>query len=133
MGNPAATMNSQVMATDTHIVLVPTPGGPMPTPLPHVFSGAIMGATVPTVNIGGQAAATQDSIAFNNPPHIAMPPGVSFQMPPNNQGKVILASMTVFVGGKGLARVGDMVETCNDPAPLPVGTITGAVGTVFAG
>ena len=37
MGLPAATANHSVTAIDTHIVLVPTPGGPVPTPLPHPF------------------------------------------------------------------------------------------------
>ena len=35
MGQPAAKQGDQIVATDTHIVLVPSPGGPVPTPLPH--------------------------------------------------------------------------------------------------
>jgi len=133
MGAPVATQTGQVVAVDTHIVLVPTPGGPVPTPLPHPFNGQIQGATVPTVNVGGQPVAVQDSIAINQPPHIPTPPGASFQAPPKNQGKVLSASMTVFAGGKGVARIGDTVMTCNDPADMPVGSIVAAPGTVFAG
>lgn len=133
MGQPAATANSQVVGVDTHIVMVPTPGGPVPTPLPHPFSGLISTAVSTTVLVGGQPAALLDSIAVNQPPHLPTPPGVSFQSPPANQGTVSMASVTVTSGGKGMARVGDTVETCNDPADLPTSTIVGPVGTVFIG
>ena len=33
MGQPAAKQGDKVMATDTHIVMIPSPGGPVPTPL----------------------------------------------------------------------------------------------------
>lgn len=133
MGTPAVATNASVVAVDTHIVLVPTPAGSVPTPLPHPFVGAVTSATASTVTIGGQAAATLDSVAKNNPPHIAMPPGVSFQSPPADEGTITQASSTVTIGGKGVARVGDQVTTCNDPADQPVGTIVGPVGTVTAG
>lgn len=133
MGLPTAQQTSQVVATDTHMVLVPTPGGPAPVPLPHPFAGAVQTATVPTVRVAGQPAATQDAVALNQPPHLPTPPGVSFQTPPNNQGTVMMGSATVRAGGKGLARQGDPVRTCNFPAPLPAGTlVTGAV-TVLTG
>jgi uncharacterized Zn-binding protein involved in type VI secretion len=133
MGVPAATANSQVVGVDTHIVMVPTPGGPVPTPLPHPFAGTIQSGVVPTVKVGGQPVATMDSVAVNNPPHLPTPPGVSFQKPPSNQGSVTMASSTVFAGGKGVARVGDQVTTCNDPADAPVASIVGPAGTVFVG
>lgn len=133
MGLPVATANSQVVGVDIHIAMVPTPGGPVPVPLPHPFSGMIQTGTVPTVKVGGQPIATRDSVAINNPPHIPTPPGVAFQQPPSNQGSVMLASFTVLAGGKGVARVGDPVSTCNDPADAPVGTIIGPAGTVFVG
>ena len=132
MGMPAATANSQVLSVDTHIVLVPTPGGPAPTPLPHPFSGAIDGNTVAAVKIGGQAAAVVGSTARNNPAHIPTPPGASFQKPPANRGTVFTGSFTVKIGGKLAARNGDPVTTCNDPADVPVGKIV-AVGTVMVG
>jgi uncharacterized Zn-binding protein involved in type VI secretion len=133
MGAPVATQTAQVVAVDTHIVLVPTPGGPVATPLPHPFSGQIQGATASTVFVGGKPVAVKDSVAINSPPHLPTPPGASFQAPPKNQGKVLVTSMTVFAGGKGVARIGDTVTTCNDPADAPVGTIVAAPGTVFAG
>jgi uncharacterized Zn-binding protein involved in type VI secretion len=131
MGAPAAKQDDQVIGTDIHIVLVPAVA-PVPTPLPHVFSGTLTGGLAPSVKIGGKAAATQDSTADNNPPHIATPPGTSFQKPPANKGTVMMGSATVKIGGKAAARSGDPVMTCNDPADLPVGSII-AAGTVFVG
>lgn len=132
MGAPAATATHQVVATDTHIVLVPTAGGPVPTPLPHPFSGMIDGGTIATVKIGGQPVAVVGSTATNSPAHMPTPPGASFQKPPANRGTVFMGSFTVKFGGKFAARNGDPVTTCNDPADLPVGKII-AAGTVMIG
>jgi uncharacterized Zn-binding protein involved in type VI secretion len=132
MGVPAATETSAVAGVDTHIVMVPTPGGPVPTPLPHPFSGRLDGGLVNTVKIGGKAAAVVDSSASNQPAHIPTPPGTSFQKPPANRGTVLVGSPTVKIGGKSAARMGDPVKTCNDPADVPVGRII-AAGTVRIG
>jgi uncharacterized Zn-binding protein involved in type VI secretion len=130
MGQPAAKMGDQVVGTDTHIILVPSPGGPVPTPLPHPFSGKITGACSPNVTIGGQAAAVVGSTATNMPPHV--PQGGPFQTPPTNQGTVLAGSATVYINGKPAARTGDTVQTCNDPAPAPTSKIV-AVGVVLLG
>jgi uncharacterized Zn-binding protein involved in type VI secretion len=132
MGQPAAKQDDDVIAVDTHIVMVPTPGGPVPTPLPHPFTGKLASDLVATVKIGGKPAATVDSVANNQPAHIATPPGTSFQSPPKDQGKVMMGSGTVKIGGKAAARMGDTVETCNDPSNMPVGSII-AAGTVMVG
>jgi len=121
MANPAAKQGDRIVATDIHIVMIPTPGGPVPTPLPHPFAGTLTGNLCPTVLIEGKPAATIGSIAVNLPPHI--PQGGPFQIPPTNQGQVITGSPTVLIGGKPAARMGDTVLTCNDPAPLPNGKI----------
>lgn len=131
MGAPAAKQGDAVIGTDIHIVLVPA-AAPVPTPLPHVFAGTLTGGLAASVKIGGAAAATQDSTAANNPPHIPTPPGLSFQKPPANQGTVTMGSATVKIGGKAAARAGDPVTTCNDPADLPAGSIL-AAGTVMVG
>lgn len=131
MSQPAAKQGDQIIALDTHIVMVPgTP--PVPTPLPHPFAGVLNGGLSPNVNIMGQPAATVDSTADNNPPHIATPPGTSFQTPPADRGTITLGSQTVNINGKAAARNGDIAETCNDPADLPVGNVV-AVGTVMIG
>jgi uncharacterized Zn-binding protein involved in type VI secretion len=132
MGQPAAKQGDQIIATDTHIVMVPTSGPPVPTPLPHPFTGIISGNLSRDVNIMGMPAATVDSTADNTPPHIPTPPGTAFQTPPANQGTIKLGSPTVKINGKMAARNGDMAITCNDPADLPVGQVV-AVGTVFIG
>jgi uncharacterized Zn-binding protein involved in type VI secretion len=132
MGKPAAIKGSTVTAVDLHVVLVPTPGGPVPTPLPHPFSGTVDGGLVASVTIGGQPAAVVGSTASNAPAHLPTPPGTAFQRPPANRGSVFLGSQTVLLGGKPAARAGDPVSTCNDPADQPVGQLV-AAGTVLVG
>lgn len=130
MGNPAAKQGDQVVATDIHIIMIPTPGGPVPTPLPHPFAGMLDGALSGDVKIEGKPAATRGSTATNAPPHI--PQGGPFQNPPKNSGEVFMGSSTVMINGKPAARLGDSVMTCNDPSDMPVGQII-AVSTVFIG
>jgi uncharacterized Zn-binding protein involved in type VI secretion len=130
MGQPAAKQGDKVTGIDTHIILIPSPGGPVPTPMPMPFSGTITGNCSPTVLIGGMGAATVGSTATNSPPHI--PAGGPFQVPPTNQGTVMQGSATVLIGGKPAARAGDQVQTCNDPVPAPTSVIV-AVGTVLFG
>lgn len=130
MGQPAAVEGSNVVAVDIHVVMVPTPGGPVPTPLPHVFSGQVDGGTIATVKIGGKPAAVVGSTATNSPSHVATPPGTSFQSPPANKGEIFQGSTSVKIGGKAAARTGDPVKTCNDPADQPVGQLI-AAGTVL--
>lgn len=130
MGQPAAKQGDQVMATDTHIVMIPSPGGPVPTPLPHPFTGMVDGGLSGDVNIQGLPAAVQGSTASNLPPHI--PQGGPFQTPPANSATIQNGSGSVFINGKPAARNGDTATTCNDPADLPAGTVV-AVGTVMIG
>jgi uncharacterized Zn-binding protein involved in type VI secretion len=130
MGQPAAKQGDQVMATDTHIVMIPSPGGPVPTPLPHPFTGMLDNGLSQNVNVQGMPAAVQGSTATNTPAHI--PQGGPFQKPPSNQATVQMGSGTVMINGKPAARNGDTCLTCNDPADLPAGTII-AASTVMIG
>ena len=130
MGQPAAKQGDRVVATDVHIVMIPSPGGPVPTPLPHPFVGMLDGSLSSDVNIEGKPAAVQGSTATNTPSHI--PQGGPFQKPPSNRATVQLGSSTVLINGKPAARAGDTALTCNDPADLPAGTIV-AAGTVLIG
>ena len=132
MGQPAAKEGDQIVAVDIHIVLVPSPVGPVPTPLPHPFTGVINGELSSDVNIMGMAAATVGSTADNTPAHIPTPPGTSFQSPPSNKGTIKMGSQTVIINGRAAARNGDSAETCNDPTDLLVGTVV-AAGTVSIG
>ena len=65
MANPAAKQGDQIVATDIHIVMIPTPGGPVPTPLPHPFVGQLDGSLSSDVKIEGKPAATKGSTATN--------------------------------------------------------------------
>lgn len=129
MGQPAAKLGDTVVGTDIHVVMVPAPPGPpVPTPLPHVFSGALMEDLASDVTIEGSPAATVGSMAINNPPHIPTPPGVSFQSPPANRGPVISGSATVTIGGKAAARLGDSVQSCEGTSTITSGAASVSIG-----
>ena len=131
MGQPAAKQGDQVVGVDTHIIMIPAPPGPpVPTPLPHPFSGILQQGLSTDVMIQSMPAAMVNSIAMNIPPHI--PQGGPFQKPPMNQGKIMMGSATVFINGKQAARAGDTAMTCNDPADAPTGTVV-ALSTVLIG
>lgn len=131
MGQPAAKQGDQIMATDIHIVMIPAPPGPpVPTPLPHPFTGIIDGDLSQDVNIMGMPAATVDSTASNTPPHI--PQGGPFQKPPSNKATIKMGSTTVKINGNMAARNGDIAMTCNDPSDIPGGQVI-AIGTVLIG
>jgi len=131
MAQPAAKQGDKIVATDTHIIMIPAPPGPpVPTPLPHPFMGILSQGLSTNVNIQGMPAATVNSIAMNTPPHI--PQGGPFQKPPTNQGKIIMGSATVLINKKPAARAGDTAMTCNDPVDAPMGKVV-AVSTVLIG
>ncbi len=97
---PAAKQTDKIAAIDSHIIMIPAPPGPpIPTPLPHPFSGMISSACSTSVNIMGLPAATVDSQADNVPPHL--PQGGPFQKPPTNKAKIIMGSPDVFIGNGG--------------------------------
>lgn len=130
MGKIAAKQGDKIVGTDIHIIMVPSPGGPVPTPTPSPFNGTLSTNLSTDVFIEGKPAATVQSGAVNMPPHI--PAGGPFQKPPSNQGKILVGSTGVFINGKPAARQGDQAITCNDPVDAPTGTVM-AIGTVFIG
>jgi uncharacterized Zn-binding protein involved in type VI secretion len=121
---PAAKQTDKVVGVDTHIVMVPSPGGPVPTPLPHPFTGMLDSGLSTSVKIEGMAAATVDSQASNMPPHIPTPPGTAFQKPPSNKAKIIMGSPNVLIGngggggGSGGGGGGSQTEGSSDEAPV---------------
>ena len=132
MGQLAAKQGDFIQGTDTHITMVPSPGGPVPTPGPYVFNGIIDGNLSSDVYIDKMPAATVGSTATNTPPHI--PIGGPFQVPPSNKGIIMMGSSTVFINKKPAARMGDTANTCNDPAGMaPVGQVAVLSGDVFIG
>jgi uncharacterized Zn-binding protein involved in type VI secretion len=130
MGQPAAKQGDAVVGTDTHILMVPSPAGPVPTPTPMPFAGMLDGALSADVNVESKPVAVKGSTGSNTPAHI--PTAGPFQNPPSNKATVNAGSATVFVNGKAAARNGDVALTCNDPADAPNGTIV-ATSTVFVG
>ena len=115
---------------DTHIIMIPSPGGPVPTPMPMPFVGKLSGALSTTVELDNKPAAVKGSTAQNQPQHI--PAGGPFQNPPSNQATVDAGSATVFFDDHEAARLGDKAKTCNDPQDAPNGIIV-ASGTVLIG
>jgi uncharacterized Zn-binding protein involved in type VI secretion len=131
---PASIMGDKAPGICTHIVMVPSPGGPVPTPLPHPYSGTILLDCATTVLIGGAPAAVVGSGLQNIPPHVPTPPGTAPSVVPTNDGKVIMGSATVLIGGKPAARVGDTVAPCTNSTPPGTATIVGpGVPTVIIG
>lgn len=132
MGSPAAKQGDKAVGTDMHIVMVPSPTGQVPTPLPHPFAGTLDTGLSSSVRIEARPAATLGSIATNLPPHVPTPPGVAFQVPPLNRGTVIGGSATVRIGGQPAARAGDAVDSCDDLGIVGESRIV-AVSTVRIG
>jgi uncharacterized Zn-binding protein involved in type VI secretion len=128
---PAAKQGDKVIAVDTHIVMIPSPGGPVPTPTPMPFQGTLSGSLSASVQIEDQAAAVQGSMAANAPAHV--PQGGPFQKPPSNQATVQTGSGTVLIEDKPAARHGDTAMTCNDPADAPKGKIIAASKVLVGG
>src|SRR5262245_8930639 len=130
MGQAAAKKGDRVLATDIHIVMIPSPTGQVPTPLPHPFSGKLDGKLSEDVNIEGKPAAVVGSTATNSPAHT--PQGGTFQSTPSDKATIKMGSSSVKINGKAAARNGDPAMTCNDPSDLPAGTVM-ASGTVNIG
>jgi uncharacterized Zn-binding protein involved in type VI secretion len=130
MGMPAAKQGDKILATDIHIVMIPSPTGQIPTPLPTPFNGSIDGSLSQNVKIMGKPAATANSTATNSPSHI--PQGGNFQKQPSNKATILIGSPTVKINGKMAARNGDTAMTCNDPSDMSLGKVI-ATGTVYIG
>lgn len=121
MNKPTARQGDKVVGLDTHIVMVPSPAGPMPVPTPMPFQGDLAQELSPDVFVQNKAIATSGSVALNSPAHV--PPGGPFQKPPSNRGTIQTGQAAVLVNNKPVARLGDPVLTCNDPADAPNGVV----------
>jgi uncharacterized Zn-binding protein involved in type VI secretion len=129
MGKPIAKQGDLVVGLDTHIIMVSSPGGPVPTPIPHPFNGFIDENVSTTVFVDHMGVAVVGSVANGKPTHIPM--GGPFQKPPSNKGTISEGSTTVFSDGVAVARAGDPAKCCNDPTDKDTGHVI-AVATVFA-
>lgn len=117
----AAHEGDLVVGIDIHIIDIPSPAGPVPTPLPHPFKGKLDRELSDDVKIEDKAAATVGSLASNDPGHSPM--GGPFHKAPKDEGKVQRGAETVFVNDKPIARTGDPCFTCSDPTDLPTGVV----------
>ena len=113
-----------VMGVDIHIILIPTPAGPVPTPLPHPFIGIvfdpmefvpIIGASILVSGIPRAQAGTSVKAV---PPHIPM--GGPFAKPPSNDGEVFMGSLTIPAEGEPLGFMGSPVLTCQDAGMVSI-------------
>ncbi|MGK3988028.1 PAAR domain-containing protein [Sorangium sp. So ce136] len=129
-GKPAAKQGDRIIGIDTHVVMIPSPGGPVPTPTPLPFSGTLSDGLSADVLVEDKPAAIQGSTATNSPAHV--PAGGTFQRPPSNQARIQAGSKTVLINDKPAAHLGDAALTCNDPADAPNGSVF-ASGTVLVG
>jgi uncharacterized Zn-binding protein involved in type VI secretion len=115
----AAKKGDRVSGTCTHVVQVPTVGGPIPTPTPgHTFAGVIDDKLSGDVLIENQPAAYEGSMAHNQPPHVPIG-GPAFQPPAPRDGKPA-------------ARSGDAAATCcisRTPANVVVSTCSVEIGS----
>lgn len=130
MTQPAAKKGDRIVGTDIHILMVSSPGGPVPTPTPMPFTGVIDGDLSADIQVEDQPLALQGSTASNTPEHL--PAAGPFQKSPTNKATIQMGSATVVANDKPVARLGDTALTCNDPADLPNGTVV-ASGTVLVG
>ena len=130
----AAKFGDPVLGIDLHMVMVPTPAGPVPTPLPHPFigvvfdpTGAAIGAGISAV-FGGGGLVLINSLPAGNTgtevkgqPHLPTPPGVSFAPNdvPDFKGTIVTGSKTVSFAGSSAGRLTSLVSSCGFPLNLP--------------
>ncbi|MSP26071.1 MAG: hypothetical protein EXR75_13105 [Myxococcales bacterium] len=131
MGKPAAKQGDKVVGIDTHVLMVPSPAGPVPTPTPTPFNGILCDGLSSNVLIENMPAAMKGSTAQNIPPHLPIPG--PFQSPPNNKATVDEGSASVLINDKPAARMGDKAKTCDDLDPSPHGTVIAAGARVLVG
>ncbi|MFT3775476.1 MAG: PAAR domain-containing protein [Minicystis sp.] len=129
-GQPAAKQGDTVVGIDTHIIMIPSPGGPVPTPVPMPFNGKLTDGLSTDTYIENVPAAIEGSVADNVPPHV--PAGGPFQSPPANKAKVQVGSQTVLINNKPAAMLGSVAKTCNDPTDAPNGNVI-ATSSVLVG
>jgi RHS repeat-associated protein len=116
-----------LVGLDTHIILIPSPAGPIPTPLPHPYVGMVLDPFdyVPflgaTTYINGLPRAQAGTSGIALPPHIPM--GGPFAKPPTNESEIFMGSATVLVEGEPQSFLSLPVLSCQDigipPPPRP--------------
>ena len=134
MGKPGAKKMDQIVSVtpgDVHIIMIPSPAGPVPTPLPHPCASMIKDKVKKKVKVMGQPGAVKGSKSKHTPPHI--PQGGPFQKPPANAGEIFTGSANVKYEDADAAMLGDTGKMCADPADAPVGKVIGTAALVLVG
>jgi RHS repeat-associated protein len=129
-----------VLGLDIHIVLVPTPAGPVPTPVPQPFVGMVfdpvglaLGAAMGMALGGGPGLVLVNNLPVTNAgtavtnlltlPHLPVP-GVAFAKgKPGNDAELFFGSLNVSLGGSLGVRLGDIAMSCSDPVRLPTSLV----------
>jgi len=102
-----------VVGLDTHIIMIPSINGEVPTPIPHPFTGQLKEKLEDCVKIGYKKVAVKGSVAKHGTGHI--PQGPRFQSQPKNKGEITGGTEpSVKVKGKEIAVLGSSVSTCSD-------------------
>lgn len=116
MGKPAARMGDNVLQDGPHCHAPIHPAAPVPTPVAHPALPLPIVKGLPTVLIGGAAAARATDIT-----KICTLPSCV----PAGPGMISVASTSVLIGGLPAARMGDMTAhaSCVAPIPMPTGKI----------
>ena len=136
-----STFMDPVMGLDTHLVAVPSPAGPIPTPVPMPFvgmvfdpAGLMVGAAIGMATGGGPGLVLVNGVPATNVgtgvtnkltlPHLPVP-GVAFIPPPapGNDAELMFGSLNVSLGGSYGVRLGDMAISCGDPVRLPTSVV----------
>ncbi len=126
-----------VLGVDIHIILVPTPVGPVPTPLPNPFVGMVFDPAGMVFAVGFGAATGGVSFTLVNSlpvtntgtgatnkltlPHLPIPG--PFQIPPSDSADLMFGGLQVHFGGSHVVRLGDVALSCNDPVEMPTSTV----------
>lgn len=129
-----------VLGVDIHIVLVPTPAGPVPTPVPMPFVGMVfdpvglaVGAAIGMAAGGGPGLVLVNSMPVTNAgtnvtnmltmPHLPVP-GVAFAKGlPGNDAELFFGSLNVNLAGSLGVRLGEIALSCSDPVRLPTSVV----------
>jgi RHS repeat-associated protein len=113
-----------LVGIDTHITLIPSPAGPIPTPLPNPYVGMVFDPMdyVPflgaTVKINGLPRGIAGGSGQALPPHL--PLAGPFAKPPSNESEIFMGSATVVADGSPQSFLALPVLSCQDigmPAP----------------
>ena len=112
-GKQVAKQDDKVVGVDTHIIMIPSINGEVPTPMPHPFTGQLKEKLEESVKLGYKKVAVKGSVAKHVTGHI--PQGPRFQSQPKNKGEITGGTEpSVKVKGKEIAVLGSSVSTCSD-------------------